>query len=290
MRQHYFAFFSIVLILSSVAFAQMDYSKIEMKSEKVAGTVHIITGTNEAEQFTGGNIAVSVGEDGVLMVDTKFAGLVEKITSVMKGIGNETPKYILNTHIHGDHTGGNALLNEVGTVIAHTNVRKRMQENKPEESWPVITFDKSLTFHMNGEDIQAMHHPSGHTDGDAVIFFKGSNIIHMGDLFFNGMFPFVDLNSGGNVQGYMDNIKKVMDSAPADVTIIPGHGPIATMDDLKAWHTMLQETTDYVRARMKDGKTLDQLKEISLPEKYSGFHWGFITTDKWIETIFNSYQ
>ncbi|MGZ5483636.1 MAG: MBL fold metallo-hydrolase, partial [Pyrinomonadaceae bacterium] len=249
----------IVLAASQSAFAQQDWSKVEIKSTKVNGNVYMLQGS-------GGNIGVSVGGDGILIVDDQYAPLADKIKAALKTLGEGKLKFILNTHWHGDHTGGNAAFSSEGSIIAHTNVRKRLAEGMTitgrtvqpaaKEALPIITFDQSVSVHFNGEEIRALHFPRGHTDGDAVIFFTSSNVVHMGDLFFNGMFPYVDIDSGGDVEGYMKNVGEVLGKLPAGAKIIPGHGPLATAEDLKKVHTMLTTTTGIVRDKMKAGKTL----------------------------------
>src|SRR4030095_16428092 len=205
---------------------------------------------------------VWVGDDGLLIVDDQFAPLADKIRAALKGIADKKLHFILNTHWHGDHTGGNVAFGPEGTIIAHDNVRKRLSTEQkstvfnrttppsPKEALPVITFDKTLTVHFNGEEIRAIHFPHGHTDGDSVIFFTGSNVVHMGDDFFAGRFPFVDLESGGNVEGLTKNIGDIVAKLPADVKIIPGHGPLSTVNDLKLYHRMLLETTEVVRKKI----------------------------------------
>jgi glyoxylase-like metal-dependent hydrolase (beta-lactamase superfamily II) len=158
----------------------------------------------------------------------------------------------------------------------------------PKEALPVITFDQSLSVHFNGEEIRVIHYPHGHTDGDSIIFFTRSNVVHMGDHFFNGMFPFIDLSSGGNVEGFIRNVEAVIAKTPADAKIIPGHGPLATIADLKTFHQMLVETTGIVRERMKAGKSLDQIKAEGLPEKWNSWGTGFIKTPTWIQIIHQS--
>ncbi|MFQ5865776.1 MAG: MBL fold metallo-hydrolase [bacterium] len=284
----------LVFLVISVGFAivQQDFSKVEIKATHVAGNIYMLQGR-------GGNIAVSVGDDGVLMVDDQFAPLADKIRAAVKDLGGDKLKFILNTHWHRDHTGGNEVFGPEAPVIAHTNVRKRLMakqnalgreiEPKPKEAWPVITFDASLSVHFNGEEIKAMHYPHGHTDGDAVIFFTGSNVVHMGDYFFSGMFPFVDLSSGGDVEGYIENVEKVISELPADVKIIPGHGPLSSLDDLKAFHQMLEETTEIVRQHIDSGKSLDEIKSEGLPEKWQSWSWQFISTERWLEIIQQSF-
>ena len=285
---------SIVIALSLVSFAaraqQPDFSRVEIKAIKVAGNVYMLQGA-------GGNIGVSVGTDGILIVDDQFAPLADKIKAALKSLGEGKLKFILNTHWHGDHTGGNAVFGPDAPIVAQTNVRKRLQEgstaNKvdpaPKEALPVITFDQSVSVHFNGEEIRVIHFPHGHTDGDAVIFFTGSNVVHMGDDFFNGNFPFVDLDSGGDVEGYVRNVGEVLTKLPAGAKIIPGHGALATADDLKSFHRMLTETTGIVRRKIAAGKTLDEIKKEGLPEEWKSWGKGFISTDRWIETIYRSF-
>lgn len=285
-------FLALGILTASFAIVQQDYSNVEIKATKVAGNVFMLQGR-------GGNIGVSVGEDGVLMVDDQFAPLAEKIKAAIKELGGDSPKFILNTHYHGDHTGGNAEFSAEGTIIAHANVRKRLateQERrgqvvppKPKEAWPVITFDESLSIHFNGEEVKALHYPSGHTDGDVIIYFKNANVVHMGDDFFVGRFPYVDLGSGGSVQGLIDNIENVVTTVAADVKIIPGHGALSSVDDLKNYLEMLKETTKTVTQKMNDGKTLDEIKADGLPD-WDSWGSGFIKTDRWISTIYNSFS
>jgi glyoxylase-like metal-dependent hydrolase (beta-lactamase superfamily II) len=290
-----FIFICALLIVSlgpaPVGAQQPDYSKVEIKVVKAAGNVYMLQGA-------GGNIGVSVGADGILIVDDQFAPLADKIRAALKTLGEGKLKFVLNTHWHGDHTGGNAQFSQEAPVIAHTNVRKRLATDQrvlggpvkasPKEALPVITFDQSLTVHFNGEEIRVIHFPHGHTDGDSVIFFTTSNVVHMGDDFFAGRFPFIDLDSGGSVQGAMDNVGDILKKLPADVKIIPGHGPLSTIDDLRLYHRMLTETVGLVRQRMRAGKTLDQIKAEGLPAEWKSWGTGFIKTDQWIETIYRS--
>ncbi len=288
MKKLYLFIFTILFAISGFAALWQDFTKIEVKATKVAGSVYMIAGTDDLAAFSGGNIAVSVGEDGVLMVDSKMAPLSDKIKAAIKEIGGDLPKYVINTHVHGDHVGGNPAFSSDGTIVAHTNVRKRLSD-KPENTWPVITFDQSMSIHMNGEEIQAIHYPEGHTDGDAIIYFTGSNVVHMGDHLFNKIFPFVDLNSGGTVQGFMANTKKTLDEIQEDVKIIPGHGPLASKTDLQENYRMLQETVALVTDKMKAGTSLDDIKKEGLQEEWKSWSWFFISTEKWIETIHKSY-
>ena len=265
-------------------FAQRDFSKVEIKVVPVSGNIHMLEGS-------GGNIGVSVGEDGILIVDDQFEPLAEKIEAALKGLNPGKLKFVLNTHHHGDHTGGNAKFGaKDATIIAQSNVRGRLTKdaNLKKEAYPVITFDQSASVHFNGEEIKLIHYGPGHTDGDSVIYFTKANVVHMGDQFFNGGFPFVDLNSGGSVEGYLKTVAAVLEKIPAGAKIIPGHGKLATVEDLKGFHAMLVETTGLVKKAVADGKSLAEIKAAGLPEKFKDFGAGSIKTDRWIETIFNS--
>jgi cyclase len=246
----------------------------------------------------GGNIGVSVGDDGVLIVDDQYAPMAPKIQAALKGITDKPVRFILNTHYHGDHTGGNeALAKEKAEVIAHDNVRKRLESGTmthgekvpPAEkgALPIITFDRTLTVHLNGEDIKAMHFASGHTDGDSIIFFPKANVIHMGDHFFNMFFPFVDVGNGGSVKGTIENVEKAMASVPDDVKVIPGHGPLATKAEALEFVKRLKDCVALVQAGAKKGKTLEQLKKEKVLAKYDEMGKFFIKSDEIIEVIYD---
>jgi glyoxylase-like metal-dependent hydrolase (beta-lactamase superfamily II) len=287
----------LVLLLLVVAPVQAqqepDWSKVEIKATKVAGNVYVLEGL-------GGNIGVSVGNDGILIVDDQFAPLADKIRAALKTLDQGKLRFILNTHWHGDHTGSNVAFGPEGTIIAHDNVRKRLSTEQynaffkrktppsPKEALPVITFNQSLSVHFNGEEIRAIHFPQGHTDGDSVVFFTSSNVVHLGDDFFAGSFPFVDLDSGGSVEGLTKNIGELITKIPAGAKLIPGHGPISTVDDLKAYHRMLVETTDIVRKKIAAKKSLEAIKKEGLPAEWNSWGAGFIKTDAWIELIHRS--
>lgn len=293
MKKYLLATTLLVTALTCGAQAQQDFSKVEIKVTKVSGNVYMLEGA-------GGNIGVSVGPDGILIVDDQFAPLADKIKTALKSLGTGRLKFILNTHWHGDHTGGNVVFGPEAPVIAQTNVRKRMSTEQrseffknttppsPKEALPVITFDDSLSVHFNGEEIRVIHFPQGHTDGDSVIFFTASNVVHLGDDFFSGGFPFVDLESGGSVQGLAKNIGEIIPKLPPDVKLIPGHGPLSTVDDLRAYQRMLIETTDIVRKKMVAGKTLEEIKTEGLPEEWKRWGAGFIKTDQWLEIVYKS--
>ena len=268
--------------------AQQDFSKVEIKVHQVAGSVYMLEGS-------GGNIGVSVGEDGIVIVDDQFAPLAPKIKAALKGISDKPVRFVLNTHFHGDHTGGNAQFGTDATIIAHENVRKRLLEGgavvgnpvapAPKEALPVITFNDRATVHLNGEDIRAIHFPNGHTDGDSVIFFPKSNVVHMGDDFVTYGFPFIDVHNGGSVTGMIAGVEKVLTMVPDDVKIIPGHGAISGPADVRKFLTMLKDTRALVAKASAQGKTAEQMKSEHLLASYEDWNKGFIKSDAWIDLL-----
>lgn len=269
-----------------------DFSKVQVKVTKVAGQVYVIE--DASAEFSGGNIGVSVGPDGIVLIDDKFAPLAPKIEAALRSISDQPVRYVINTHYHGDHTDGNAVFGPKSVVIAHDNTRKRMaaghgkeQPPAPAAALPIITFDDKLSVHLNGEDIRAVHLPSAHTDTDVVIFFPKSNVVHLGDEFFNGMFPFIDTDGGGSVKGLIGNLTKLLPQLPAGAKLIPGHGPVATAKELRAFLAMLEQTSAFVEAGIKAGKTVDQLKQDKSLAKYDSWSKGFFKTDEFIAMLYN---
>lgn len=273
----------VVGLIASASLAQQDFSQVEIKVVPVSKNIYLLEGS-------GGNIGVSVGEDGILIVDDQFAPLADKIEAALKGLNPGKLKFVLNTHHHGDHTGGNVVFGaKDATIIAQSNVRDRLTKDTKlkKEAYPVITFDQSASVHFNDEEIKLIHYGPGHTDGDSVIYFTKANVVHMGDQFVNG-FPFVDFSSGGNVDGYVKTIASVLEKIPTDAKIIPGHGKLSTYDDLKKYHAILVETIELVRQQIAAGKSLDEIKAAGLPEKYQNLGKGFISANRWIEAIHRS--
>lgn len=272
---------------------QPDFNKVEIKTEKAAGSVFVLYGV-------GGNIGVSAGPDGLLIVDDQFAPLADKVRAALKPLSPGPLRFVLNTHFHFDHTHANPVFGREALIIAHANVRRRLSLDTvvlgetykalPKEGLPVVTYETTLSLHFNGEEIRVVHFPAGHTDGDSVVYFTGSNVIHMGDHFFAGRFPFIDLDNGGSVEGLTRNVAEVIAKAPAGVKIIPGHGPLSTLEDLRAYHSMLVETTELVRARLRAGRTLEQAKAEGLPDKWKEWGTGFINTGDWIGIVYRSLQ
>ncbi len=286
-------------VLPAHAAQQQDFSKVEIKVTKVSGNIYMLEGE-------GGNIAASVGDDGIVIVDDQYAPLADKIQAALKNlkITDKPVRFIINTHYHGDHTGGNVpFANSGSTIIAQDNVRKRLEsggtagnggsvkmEVKPAEkaALPIITFEHDVTVHLNGEDIRALHFPAGHTDGDSVIFFPKNNVVHMGDDFVRYGFPFIDVASGGSVQGMISAMEKAMAQLPADVKVIPGHGDLSNLDDVRSFVKMLKETSAVVEKALSEHKTLEQMEKEKILAPWEKWSGDFIKTDAFIETLYNS--
>ena len=255
------------------------FAGVEITANKVAGSIYMLVGA-------GGNIGATIGPDGTLIVDDQFGPLGDKIIAALEELGGDKPKLILNTHWHGDHTGSNPQMGKTGTILSHHNVRVRLlgEEDYPRSGLPLVTFDDDLQIHFNDEEIEVIHLPTGHTDGDSVVWFKTANVIHMGDLFFNQRFPFVDINSGGNVDGFVANVKSVLDMIPDDVQIIPGHGPLASKADLQLTIDTVASTAAEVRSRMQNGDAEADIVAW-LDENYATWASGFINSERWVQII-----
>jgi cyclase len=285
-----------VLVATAAGAQQRDFSKVEIQVTKVAGSVYMLKGA-------GGNIGASIGEDGIVLVDDQFAPLAEKIQAALKNETSLPVRFVINTHWHGDHTGGNLPFGKTSTIIAQENVRKRLQSDgvagnagsihrdepaQPKEALPIITFKQDVTVHLNGEDIEAVFVPAGHTDGDSVVFFRGSNVVHMGDDFVTYGFPFIDVDSGGSIKGLIAALDTVIAKLPADVKVIPGHGTLSTLDDVRTFRQMLVDTSAVVEKAIAGGQTLEQMQKGKILDKWQKYSGDFVNTDTYIETVFNS--
>src|SRR6266487_752632 len=282
-------------VFVAAASAQQDFSKVEIQTEKLADTVYMMTGA-------GGNLGVSVGEDAVFVIDDQFAPLTPKIQAAIAKLTDKPVKFLLNTHWHFDHVGGNENLGKAGALIfAHENVRKRMSteqfmeffamKTKPEPkvALPVITFTRDLTFHVNGDEVRAFHVPRAHTDGDTIIHFAKSDVIHTGDAFFNKLYPFIDTSSGGTVEGVLAAADRVLKMASDRTKIIPGHGPLGGKADLKAYRDMLAAVSGNIRAQIKAGKTAEQVMASKPTAKYDDV-WGkgFLPPEKFVAMLYGN--
>ncbi|GJL82649.1 MAG: cyclase [marine bacterium B5-7] len=260
----------------------------------ITDSIHMLTGD-------GGNIGVLIGDDGTFMIDDKFAPLTEEIVNQVKALGGETPRFIINTHFHGDHTGGNENLGELGSIIvSHANVRTRLVDGseikafnmvtppQPDVALPIITFTSNITFHLNGEKISVIHVPNAHTDGDSIVHFGTSNVIHTGDVVFNGFYPFIDTDHGGTVKGTIAAVAKILELADGSTKIIPGHGPLADQEALIAYRNMLIIAEERLSKIKSNGKSVDEVVAdnplTDLDHKWGN---GIFKSDQWIRIIFD---
>lgn len=272
----------------------------------VAGSISVLIGIDQSvEGNVGGNIGVSAGSDGILIIDDGMEFALDDIKAQLSELKTcetcDTVEFLLNTHWHMDHVSNNAHFGEHDTVIiAQSNVRDLLsspQEQKafgmkfdayPKEALPIITFDESVFLFFNDEKIQVTHLPNGHTNSDSIIYFTDSNVLHLGDHFFNGMFPFVDLEHGGSVQGLTKNVGNIINKYPENVQIIPGHGPLTNMEDLVDYHEMLVETTKIVQDQIDAGKTLEEIQAVGLPEEFQRWEGAWIDETTWILIVYTS--
>ena len=277
--------------LCAAAFAQ-DFSKVEITTTRLGDTVYMLQGA-------GGNIGVSAGEDTVFIVDDQFAPLTAKISAAIAKISPKPVQFVLNTHWHGDHTGGNENLGKGGAIIvAHENVRKRLSSDQfidlikskevalSKSGLPVVTFGTSLSFHLNGEEIRVVHAPHAHTDGDAIVHFIGSDVVHTGDILWNGLYPFIDYSSGGSVSGVIAGCDRVLAMVSDKTKLIPGHGPLATRADLQAYRDMLVAISARVHQAIVAGKTDDEIVKLAPSREFDErFGKGYMTPDKFVGSI-----
>ncbi len=283
---------TFLLFCTGIIFSQTDSGeKTNLKIVKANKDVYMLKGK-------GGNIGLNFGKESVLMIDSQYAELSEDILKAIRQISKKPIKMLINTHFHGDHTGGNTALNKEGAVIfSHKNARERLagivnsdQKKIDDSALPMVTFTEKLQFHHNNETIQAFHIENAHTDGDVAIYFPKSNVIHTGDVFFNGGYPFIDTKSGGSVEGYLKGLQKIKMMANEDTKIIPGHGDLGTVNDIKFTINMLNDIYKQVRFQYTKEKSLQEvigMKEITSKYDKKGYGEGFISTDKILTTIYN---
>jgi cyclase len=273
-----YLFLSFIAVLAAPAVAQ-DFDKVTIQDTDLGGGIHMLTGQ-------GGNLGLSVGADGAFLIDDQYAPLTEKITAAIKKLTSKRVQFVLNTHWHGDHTGGNENMGKAGAIIvAHENVRVRMsseQFNKvfdrktppsPSGALPVVTFAQGVTFHWNGEEISVFHAPNAHTDGDAVIRFKNANVVHTGDVFFNGFYPFIDVDSGGSVKGVIAAADRILGEIDDGTKVIPGHGPLGDKKALQTYRDMLGDVSGKIEAMLASGKTPEEIKAAKPTQTYDAA-WG----------------
>ncbi len=300
---NYFTLISIVGLLllplytlakEGASHSKSDYNNVEIKSFHLNNGIYMVTGK-------GGNIGLCIGQDGVFMIDDQFAPLSDKITNVIKALSKKPVRFLINTHWHADHTGGNEKFSNFDTlIVAHDNVRERLKSGQfikafnkhippyPDNALPVVTFDQSMTFHYNNEKIKVIHFPNAHTDGDCMILFRNANVLHTGDIFFNGIYPFIDESSNGSIGGIIAAIDHIIPFINKSTKIIPGHGPLGDFADLISYQKMLKTVQVRIRLGIKNGQSLKQIisqKPLSdLNEKWGG---GFLSEERFIGIVYS---
>ena len=285
-------------LLGAVSASAQDVSAIELKPTQLSETVYLL----EPEPPRAGNLAVSAGEDGILLVDDQMMPITPKIKAAIEKIQKGKVDFVVNSHYHFDHAGGNAAFGLESAIVAHESVRRRLMEGReagarfsatptPVEALPIVTFEESVTLHWNGETIDVIHFPSpAHTDGDSVIFFRDSNVLHTGDQYVNvGGFPYIDRDVGGSALGIRDNIAKVLAIIDDETKIIPGHGPLATKADLQLFHDLVAQTIEHIEGAKRSGKTLEEIQSAGLPDEFAEYgKAGFIPESAWIQVVYDS--
>ncbi|WP_444891970.1 MBL fold metallo-hydrolase [Microbulbifer sp. TRSA001] len=286
---------AVSVLVASFASAQDRFANVEISSELVSGNVYMLKGA-------GGNIAVLVGEDGTFMVDDQYAPLTAKIQQAVAELAKQPLRFVINTHWHGDHTGGNENLGKSGAlIVAHENVRKRVSteqfieafkrkvEPSPPEALPVITFTDATTFYWNGDRVKVQHVGPAHTDGDSIVHFAEADVIHMGDIYFNGNYPFIDLSSGGSVDGMIAAMDTALAMAGEDTKIIPGHGPLSNRAELQQQRNILAGLRDKVKAMVDEGKTRQEVISAKPTAEFDAqYGQGFMTPDIWTGIVYDS--
>jgi cyclase len=285
------------IVIGAFASVAANAQELPEKIEIIELTpdIHVLMGA-------GGNIGVSSGVDGVFIIDDDMPPLAGKIDAALRTIRDEPVRMVFNTHWHFDHTGGNKHFGERGAlIVAHDNVRERMSTKQfsalfnnetppsPSPALPVVTFDQTITFHLNGGTIRALHVPYGHTDGDAVLFFEEANVVHMGDLFFNEMYPVIDISAGGSAWGMIEAIDKVLPMLNEDTVIIPGHGAVAGIEELQAFQIMLKTVALRIELLIGDGKTVEEVIALNPSVNYDAtWAWSFMPPDKFNRLVYDS--
>jgi len=284
-----------LLLMLPAALAAQNFDTIQIKSQALRGGVYMLTGS-------GGNIGLSIGDEMAFVIDDQYAPLSAKILAHIATLTNKPVKFVLNTHWHGDHSGGNENMGKAGALlVAHENARRRMSTGQFIEflkrteppaapgALPVVTFTDSIAFHVNGDDIVAFHVSPAHTDGDVIVHFTKANVVHMGDVLVLNGFPFIDLSSGGNANGVVDASDRVLSFCNAETKIIPGHGPAAVdCATLRAYRDMVFTVRERVRAAMRQGKTLAEIKALKPTQEFDATHKGSRTPDDFVDFVYRS--
>jgi glyoxylase-like metal-dependent hydrolase (beta-lactamase superfamily II) len=277
------------------AMAQQDFSQVTIKTTEVTPGIYMLEGF-------GGNIGLSIGDDGVFVIDDQFAPLTAKIQQAIAALTKQPVRFVVNTHWHIDHAGGNENLGKAGAIIvAHDNVRKRLQKGQfvavfnaeipaaPPAALPISTFDQGVTFHWNNDTLEVLHIAPSHTDGDAVIYFKDANVVHTGDLYWNGLYPVIDASSGGSAEGMVSGVEEVLARIDSNSKVIPGHGPLSNKAEMQVYHEMLKTSHARIKALKDQGKTVEQIVAAKPTADYDE-QWGnaLLSPEQWVQMVYST--
>lgn len=283
-------FILLLTLLPFSLYAQRDYSKMHVSHTELSPGIHRL--------FVGDIVTVIAfhGDDGLMVIDAGYEQTTPQLLDTLKSITEKPIKYLVNTHLHGDHTGGNIELGKGATIISHHSVKNWLASNRrqgdrvpgpmPQHGIPNFTFEGTFNMEFNGEVLQMYHLPEGHTAGDVIIYFSGSNVLMVGDLLFAGYFPYVDTGQGGNPLNYISNVKWILEKFPGDAIVVGGHGPVYDMEKLQQWVTNLEETILLIAEAKQNGLTVEEMKENRILANWESYGSFFITEDRWIDTVF----
>jgi len=286
--KYFKTFYSFILLITACSTYAQNNQEVIIETQQLSDNVYMLTGQ-------GGNIGVCVGDQGIFMIDDQFARLTPKILEAVKALSDKPIQFLINTHYHGDHTGGNENIAQQGAkIIAHDNVYKRLSESTPatpKKALPVISFNDKLQLHINGEDVIVFHVENAHTDGDALLYFTQSNVLHTGDTFFSELYPYIDLDSGGSINGYIEAVKKTLILIDDDTKIIPGHGKLSNKAKYQFFLSMLEDLKTKVLAEIESGKTEEDVAaNTAITKTYDdlGYSWAFINSERIRRTLYKS--
>jgi glyoxylase-like metal-dependent hydrolase (beta-lactamase superfamily II) len=273
------AFFTNLYSVTSAAASSSEFDNVNLDVIKARNNVYMLKGA-------GGNIGVLATDNGLVMIDDQFEPLAERIENAMQSISKQPLKYIINTHFHGDHTGGNGYFSHKAPIFAHQNVLERLLgEGKKAEFLPDVTYQEGIVIHLADEEVQLTHYPRAHTDSDTAVYFKKANVLHTGDLFFELGFPYIDLKRGGSVKGYLAAVNILLAQMPDDVVIIPGHGKLTDKKRYQAFADMIDYSIKRVSKLLNEGKTEQEIIILGLGDNYKQWSWSFIGEEKWLKTL-----
>ncbi|MGZ3723956.1 MAG: MBL fold metallo-hydrolase, partial [Bdellovibrionales bacterium] len=282
-----------ILLHLNAARAGDDFEKEIVKATAITDSIYMLEGA-------GGNITALIGADGTFLVDDEFAPMAAKLVAKLRELKGDSPRMIVNTHFHYDHTGGNEVFGSTATIIAATAVRDRLETEQtlwherhpaePHQALPTVTFDESLNLHLNGENIRVVHLSSGHTDGDSVAFFKNGKVVSMGDLYFAGMFPIFHPEHNGSLDGFIHDIEEVIRLTPSDAKIVPGHGPMTSKAELVNYRRMIRDSVRTVKNGIRAGRSLEQIQKTGLDKRWESYSHGYLTSEKWIALVYSAFQ